>query len=103
VSWVARAGGMRIGMLSGMPQIAVRLTDDELARLDASVARGHHPSRAAAVRAGLERLLHEERDRELADAYRDAYGRAPQDELGDAGALLAAEVADEDAARRPGA
>jgi len=90
-------------MLLGMPQIAVRLSDDELARLDASVARGRYPTRAAAVRAGLERLLREERDRELADAYRVAYGRAPQDELGDAGAVLAAEVADEDSPSRPGA
>lgn len=73
-------------MVFGMPQIAIRLGDEELARLDASVALGRYPSRAAAVRAGVDRLLREERDREIADAYRRGYGARPQEkELGAAG------------------
>jgi Arc/MetJ-type ribon-helix-helix transcriptional regulator len=73
-------------MVVGMAQIAIRLSDDDLARLDASVALGRYPSRAAAVRAGVDRVLREERDREIADAYRRGYGPHPQEEeLGRAG------------------
>ena len=61
-------------MLSGMSiQIAVRLAVDDLKRLDAAIARGAFPSRAAAVRAGLDRLLREEREAEIAEAYRRGY------------------------------
>lgn len=45
-------------MLIGMStQIAVRLPDELLARLDALIADGHAASRADAVRIGLERLV----------------------------------------------
>ncbi|MCB0829112.1 MAG: ribbon-helix-helix protein, CopG family [Solirubrobacterales bacterium] len=63
-----------------MAQIAVRLSDDELAALDEAVAAGRYPSRAAAVRAGLAALGERERRREIAEAYREAYERLPQDE-----------------------
>src|SRR5258708_614920 len=54
------------GMLIGMGvQIAVRLADQELEHLDAAIARGTFPSRAAAVRAGLHRLLQEEREKQI--------------------------------------
>jgi Arc/MetJ-type ribon-helix-helix transcriptional regulator len=89
------------GMVVGMPQIAIRLSEEDLARLDASVALGRYPSRAAAVRAGVERLLREERDREIADAYRRGYGPHPQEEeLGLAGvsAMAALVRREEDAA-----
>jgi Arc/MetJ-type ribon-helix-helix transcriptional regulator len=51
-------------------QIAVRLADEDLKSLDEAVARGAFPSRAAAVRAGLRRLLAQEREAQIAEAYR---------------------------------
>ena len=49
----------RLGMLSGMSstQIAVRVPDGLLARLDALVEDGHFENRAEAVRRSLERLV----------------------------------------------
>jgi Arc/MetJ-type ribon-helix-helix transcriptional regulator len=84
---------MHSGMVSGVSQqIAVRLDDDDLAALDQAIARGRYPSRAAAIRAGVEFVLREERDREIADAYRLGYGEHPQDEAeGAAGLALMAE------------
>lgn len=80
-------------MVSGMVQIAIRLADADLDRLDAAVAQGHFPSRAAAVRAGVERLLRDERDLDIAAQYRRAYGRQPQDEsAGRAGVSLMASI-----------
>lgn len=69
-------------MLGGMSvQIAVRLPEEALERLDAAIARGTFPNRAAAVRHGLDRLLREEREREIEAAYRRAYaGREPDEE-----------------------
>jgi len=80
-------------MIYGMSvQIAVRLTDDDLKRLDAAVARGVFPSRAAAVRAGLQRLLGEEREAQIAEAYRRGYATEPQEDwIGEAGLRLGAE------------
>jgi hypothetical protein len=44
------------------------------------------------MRAGLARILREERDREIAEAYRRGYGEHPQEEwIGEAG--LAALIA----------
>lgn len=81
-------------MLIGMSvQIAVRLADEELERLDAAVARGVFPSRAAAVRAGLARLLREERETQIDEAYRRAYATEPQEEwVGRAGLRLGADL-----------
>ncbi len=84
-------------MLYGMNvQIAVRLAEDDLRRLDAAIARGAFPSRAAAVRFGLGRLLREERDREIAETYRRAYaGRDPDHEervVGELGLRLGKEL-----------
>lgn len=67
-------------MLYGMGQIAIRLPEEDLAALDAAVAAGRYPSRAAAVRAGIHELVRTERNRELADAYRRAYADTPQEE-----------------------
>ncbi|MEA2372976.1 MAG: hypothetical protein QOH12_3370 [Solirubrobacteraceae bacterium] len=60
-------------------QIAVRLEEDDLRRLDAAVARGVFPSRAAAMRAGLTVVLREEREVRIGEAYRRAYAAAPDD------------------------
>ncbi len=67
-------------MLGGMSQqIAIRLDDEDLTALDAAVAAGRFPSRAAAVRAGISELLREQRDREIAEEYRRAYSEHPQE------------------------
>jgi Arc/MetJ-type ribon-helix-helix transcriptional regulator len=72
-------------------QIAVRLADQELERLDAAIARGTFPSRAAAVRAGLHRLLQEEREKQIDAAYRRAYSSdSDVDGVGEAGLVLGA-------------
>jgi Arc/MetJ-type ribon-helix-helix transcriptional regulator len=72
-------------------QIAVRLPDEDLERLDAAVARGSYPSRAAAVRAGLRRLLVDEREARIAEAYRRGYAADPADrEVGETGLTLGA-------------
>ncbi|MDQ6750707.1 MAG: ribbon-helix-helix domain-containing protein [Actinomycetota bacterium] len=70
-------------------QIAVRLTEGDLERLDAAVARGVFPSRAAAMRAGLIWLLREEREAQIHAAYRRAYSTDPQEDwVGEAGLRL---------------
>jgi len=81
-------------MLSGMSvQIAVRLADEELQRLDAAVARGAFASRAAAVRAGLVRVLREERELQIEEAYRRAYATPPEeDDVGEVGLALGAQL-----------
>lgn len=81
-------------MLSGMSQqIAVRLPDKALAALDAAVQRGDFDSRAAAVRAGLDLLLREQREREIAAEYRRAYAEHPQEDwIGEAGLAAGAEL-----------
>lgn len=73
-------------------QVPVRLTEEDAAALDAAVEAGRYASRSEAMRAGLARILREERDREIAEAYRRGYGEHPQEEwIGEAG--LAALIA----------
>jgi Arc/MetJ-type ribon-helix-helix transcriptional regulator len=64
----------------------VRLTKSDLAALDAAVASGRFASRSEALRAGLELILREEREREIDEAYARGYGRHPQEEwIGEVG------------------
>jgi len=58
-------------------QIAVRLPRELLADLDDLVARGIYPSRAAAVRAGVEAIAELERRRTTDRAIVDGYRRVP--------------------------
>ena len=78
-----------------MPQIAVRLSDDEIRLIDRLVAEQHFASRADVIRGALAKVAKEREDREIAEEYRRAYARVPvtQDEinLGIAGAKLFAE------------
>jgi Arc/MetJ-type ribon-helix-helix transcriptional regulator len=69
----------RYGMLFGMPteQIAVRLPEDLLERVDQLVDDGVYESRAAAVRAALELLAEFARRRVLEDAIVQGYQRLP--------------------------
>ena len=70
-------------------QIPVRIPDEDLAELDAAIARGSFPNRSAALRAALDLLLREERERAIDDAYRRGYGAHPQEEwIGDDGLAL---------------
>ncbi len=74
-------------------QIAVRIPDEHLARIDAAVRAGRYESRAAAVRAGVDQLVREERDREIAERYERGYGRHPQEEwVGQAGLAAGAKT-----------
>lgn len=74
-------------------QIAVRLSDEDVGRLDEVIGRGLFPSRAEAVRAGLRMLLREERDREIAESYRRAYAEHPQEnDFAEASAVMLGEV-----------
>jgi len=79
-------------------QIAVRLSDEDVSALDRAIASGRFRNRAAALRQGLERLLREEREREIDEAYRRGYGEQPQESwVGQAGlATFAAFVATEE-------
>jgi Arc/MetJ-type ribon-helix-helix transcriptional regulator len=61
-------------------QVPVRLTDKDLAALDAAVASGRFASRSEALRAGLDLILREQSEREIDEAYARGYGRHPQEE-----------------------
>ena len=61
-------------------QVPVRLTDRDLALLDALVAGGRYANRSDALRAALARLADEEREREIDAAYARGYGEHPQEE-----------------------
>lgn len=68
-------------------QIAVRLPQDLLARLDDLVRRGVYESRAAAVRAGVEAIAQIEQRRALDRSIVEGYGRTPQSSAEEAAAL----------------
>jgi Arc/MetJ-type ribon-helix-helix transcriptional regulator len=67
-------------------EVTVRVTEDEAAALDGLIAKGRFVDRSAALRAALAALLHEEREREIDEAYRRGYGKFPQEHwIGEAG------------------
>ena len=61
-------------------QVRVRLTEADLAALDVAIARGRFANRSAALRLGLERILHDERQHEIDQTYAAGYGNHPQEE-----------------------
>jgi Arc/MetJ-type ribon-helix-helix transcriptional regulator len=70
-------------------QVPVRLTEEDVAALDALVAGGRFANRSAALRAALSELLREEREREIDEAYRRGYGKYPQEDwVGEDGLAL---------------
>jgi Arc/MetJ-type ribon-helix-helix transcriptional regulator len=85
----ASRGASRYGVRM-TSQIAIRLPDELLADLDWVVIRLDAPSRADAVRVALERLVDQERRREVDEQYVEAYTRQPQtdDEVAFARAAL---------------
>jgi Arc/MetJ-type ribon-helix-helix transcriptional regulator len=48
--------------------------------LEAAIARGRFANRSEALRAGLDRILYEERQDEIDERYAAGYGRHPQKE-----------------------
>jgi Arc/MetJ-type ribon-helix-helix transcriptional regulator len=77
-------------------QIVVRIRDRDLAAIDQAVEAGRFPSRAAAVQEALERLLADERERQIADDYRRAYAEHPEeDRVGRLGDVLMAQSIEE--------
>jgi Arc/MetJ-type ribon-helix-helix transcriptional regulator len=82
-------------------QIPVRIPEEDARELDEAVASGRFANRSEALREGLARLLREERERELVDAYRRGYERHPQEEwVGELGlALFGAWVEAEEAGK----
>lgn len=69
------------------PQVAVRLGEELLERIDAMVDAGRFETRAEAIRAGIEELVDRERRREIGEAIVQGYRERPQaedtdDELG---------------------
>jgi Arc/MetJ-type ribon-helix-helix transcriptional regulator len=72
-------------------QVSVRLTEEDVAAVDAMVERGSFTNRSEALRAALASLLREEREREIEETYRRGYGEQPQEEwIGKAGLVLMA-------------
>lgn len=84
-------------------QIPVRIPDRDAELLDEAVARGRFASRSEALREGLAKLLRDERDREIAEQYRRAYEKYPQEDwIGENGlALFAAWVEAEERDQEP--
>jgi Arc/MetJ-type ribon-helix-helix transcriptional regulator len=62
------------------------MTESDLAALDNLIGEGRFANRSEALRAGLARLLHDERERAIDAAYRRGYAEHPQEEwIGQAG------------------
>lgn len=59
-------------------QIAVKLSDDLVAKLDELIAEGTFASRSAAVRQGLLAVLAAHRRTAIDRAYEEGYGQAPE-------------------------
>jgi Arc/MetJ-type ribon-helix-helix transcriptional regulator len=57
--------------------ITVRLSEERTARLDALVASGAYPSRAAALTAAVDRLVEDEERRAIDRALVEGYTRVP--------------------------
>jgi Arc/MetJ-type ribon-helix-helix transcriptional regulator len=68
-------------------QIAVRIPEDLLTRLDELVRSGAYESRAAAVRAGLEAIARLDERRSIDRSIVDGYRRDPPTSAEDAAAL----------------
>ena len=75
-------------------QVAVRLPERLLARLDDLVESGAYESRAAAVRAGIEAIVRVEQRRRIDRAIVDGYSRLPPTEAEDYAATRLAERGD---------
>jgi len=69
------------------------MTESDLAVLDDLIEQGRFANRSEALRAGLARLIHDERERAVDAAYRRGYAEHPQDDwLGQVGLAGLAEL-----------
>lgn len=83
-------------------QIPVRIPEEDAKKLDDYVARGRFANRSEAFREALTRLLREEREREIVDAYRRAYEKCPQDDrIGHDGLILLQRLVEENGETEP--
>ena len=80
-----------------MTQIAVKVSEELLARLDDLVAQGVYPSRSAAVRQGLESVLLSYRLGAIDRGFREGFLRTPETdgEIEDARRLAVEAIDDE--------
>lgn len=78
-------------------QIAVKLPDDLVARLDELVRSGRFPSRSTGLRRALEVLLRAEERQRIDAAFAEGFGRVPDDgaELAEATRLAVEAIEDE--------
>lgn len=77
-------------------QIAVRIPENAVEEIDRMVGNGIYPNRSAAIKAGVEQVIKINEREQIADEYRRAYEKKPQDSFGEAGAKLLAELMPED-------
>lgn len=87
--------------------VSVRLAHDQLAALDDAIANGWFPSRAEAIKQGLDVVIRHERARAFVDSVREGYERVPDtdDWIGEVGLELGAQAIENDrrdAARHAG-
>lgn len=61
-----------------MTQIAVKISDEQLALIDEMVARGDVPSRSAAVREGLAALIQARTRLDLDRRFREGFAAHPE-------------------------
>lgn len=59
-------------------QIAVKLPDEVVTKIDALVTQGAFPSRSAAVRRGLEAIVAAHESRAIDRAYEEGFRRQPE-------------------------
>ncbi|WP_370327175.1 ribbon-helix-helix domain-containing protein [Euzebya sp.] len=78
-------------------QIAVKLPSATLAAIDDLVRSGRFTSRSQAVRAGLDHVIQEAREREIDQAFADGFRRVPEtpEELREAERLAIDAIEDE--------
>ena len=78
-------------------QIALKLPDELLSRIDALVAAGRFESRSHVVRAGLDVIILNEKRRTIDEAYRAGYAAHPDtpEEIAEATRLSIASIEEE--------
>ena len=98
ISVERRAGGNSDRYAIGMTiQIAVKLPDQVVAAIDELVAGGRFDSRSAAVRAGLDVIIHQARADQIDRAFAEGFRRYPErpEELREAQRLAIEAIEDE--------
>lgn len=71
---------MRLGILMGLTQVAVKLPDDLVRQVDELVDNGVFPSRSSVIRRGVETIVRAQRQHAVAEEYERGYRRFPESE-----------------------